>query len=59
MNSFGKLKVLDIGTSEYQLPEHYREKHLKLQVRMNIVQLKKQPLIMVVPHTAEQWYIII
>jgi hypothetical protein len=26
---------------------------------MNIVQLKKQPLIMVVPHTAEQWYIII
>lgn len=37
MNSFGKLKVLDTGTREYLSPEHYREKHLKLQVRMFLV----------------------
>ncbi|KAB0391932.1 hypothetical protein E2I00_009119 [Balaenoptera physalus] len=30
MNCFGKLKVLDTGTREYQSPEHYKEKHLKL-----------------------------
>ncbi|EHB03221.1 UPF0611 protein FAM169A [Heterocephalus glaber] len=30
MNSFGKLKVLDTGTREYQSREHYREKHFKI-----------------------------